>query len=30
MGQIQLALNRGQSVISVSGKDLGTAFVTVK
>jgi len=30
MGQIQVALNRGQSVISVSGKDLGTAFVTLK
>jgi beta-galactosidase len=30
MGQISVALNRGQSVVSVTGKDLGTAFVTVK
>jgi beta-galactosidase len=30
MGQIAVALNQGQSVVSVTGKDLGTAFVTVK
>ncbi|HXU79854.1 MAG TPA: glycoside hydrolase family 2 TIM barrel-domain containing protein [Polyangia bacterium] len=30
MGQISVALNRGQSAVSVTGKDLGTAFVTVK
>ena len=30
MGQIALAMNRGQSVVSVSAKDLGTAFVTIK
>jgi beta-galactosidase len=30
LAQIAVALNRGQSVLSVSGKDLATAFVTIK